>query len=227
MPIISGKTIQEEVDVKIINSLIQICVGAVIVILMVSCGSKVPLPTEKERAEARKKIPCVIVLPVETGVNIDPGVTYEDAAVVEAGAQFMDGVIAEELAVHENIRVLSKRQLTSLMPEDANTRLGLIKAVGTELKCGAVMIVSLSEYRQRVGGSFGADVPASAAFSMRLINANDGSVIWSGQFKEAQQSLMSDIMSFGKAQSRGFKWITVEELVRQGLSEKIKECPYL
>jgi len=46
-------------------------------------------------------------------------------------------------------------------------------------------------------------------------------------FKETQQSLMSNLMTFGKAENRGFKWITVEELVRQGIHEKIEECPYL
>ena len=62
---------------------------------------------------------------------------------------------------------------------------------------------------------------------MRLVNTRDGGVLWQSMFKETQQSLMSNLMSFDKAESRGFKWITVEELVRQGINEKIEECPYL
>jgi hypothetical protein len=105
--------------------------------------------------------------------------------------------------------------------------LKLIRNVGSELKCGAVLMTSLADYRQRVGGSYGAESPASASFSMRLINSRDGSVIWQSMFKETQQSLMSNLMSFDKAVSSGFKWITVEELVRQGINKKIEECPYL
>lgn len=216
-----------EGDVKIQYSLIRVFLVTIVVSLAVSCSTKVPLPTDDERATARNQVPCVIVLPVQTRVNKDEGVTYQDAAVLEQGAQFMDGAMAEALVGHDHVRVLSDRQFTSLIPEDSGTQIALIKAVGSELKCDSVLMTQLIEYRQRIGGSMGADAPASATFSMRLFSARDGKVIWAGQFKETQQSLMSNIMSFEKAQNRGFKWITVEELVRQGLKEKIEECPYL
>lgn len=192
-----------------------------------ACVTKQSLPTEEERQEAQAKVPCIIVLPVETSVNTDSSITYSNAAVLENGAEFMDSVITDALIGKNNVRVLSNRQLTALIPSDSGSQLKLIRHVGSELKCGAVLMTTLVDYRQRMGGSYGADSPASATFSMKLVNTRDGRVLWQSMFKETQQSLMSNLMSFDKAESRGFKWITVEELVRQGINEKIEECPYL
>ncbi len=213
--------------VKGYSKFLQLLVICAITTLLSACGLKQLLPTEQERQEAQVKVPCIIVLPVETTVNKDVSMSYPDAAVLESGAEFMDSVLAEELVGRKNVRVISERQLTSLIPRDSASQLTLIKNIGSELKCGAVLITSLFDYRQRQGGSYGAESPASAAFTMKLVNTRDGRVIWQSMFKETQQSLMSNLLSFSKAESRGFKWITVENLVRQGLVEKIEECPYL
>ena len=209
---------------QVFLQLLAICAVSM---LFSACSTKQPLPTEEERQEAHAKVPCIIVLPVETRVNTDSSMTYNNAAVLENGADFVDSVIKEALVGKNNVRVLSNRQLTALIPRDSGSQLNLIKNVGSELKCDAVLMTQLVDYRQRVGGSYGADSPASTAFNMRLISTRDGHVIWQSMFKETQQSLMSNLMSFDKAESRGFKWITVEELVRQGINEKIEECPYL
>jgi len=193
------------------------------VVILASCSAKQPLPTEEERLEAKKQVPCIVVLPVDTAVNSDSSMTYKKAAVLEEGAAFMDTILVEEFIDSNSVRVLKPRQLTSLIPDDTSTQMALIKRIGSELKCDAVLITTLSDYRQRVGGKYGADSPASAMFDMKLVSARSGEVLWTGVFKETQQSLMSNIL----AQNRGFTWITVEELIRQGISEKIAECPYL
>ena len=191
------------------------------------CSTKTQLPTDEQRQEAQAKVPCIIVLPVETRVNADASMSYQEAAILEKGAAYMDSVLAEAVVGKQNVRILSNRQLTSLLPDDSGSRLKLIKRVGSELKCNGVLVTTLEEYRQRVGGNYGADSPASATFTMKLINSRDGRVLWTSMFKETQQSLMSNLLSFGRAESRGFKWITVEELVRQGVGETLNRCPYL
>ncbi len=62
---------------------------------------------------------------------------------------------------------------------------------------------------------------------MRLVEVKTKAVLWSADFDETQESLMSNILAFNKAQSRGFKWVSVENLVRQGIKERIADCPYL
>ncbi len=221
------KTNAKEVNVKGYSMFLHLLAICAITTILSACATKQTLPTEQERQEARVKVPCIIALPVETTVNRDASVSYSDAAVLERGAEFMDSVINEALIGNNNVRALSERQLVALIPSDSGSRLTLIQNIGSELKCGAVLTTSLIDYRQRQGGSYGAESPASATFTMKLISTRDGRVLWQSMFKETQQSLLSNLMSFSKAESRGFKWITVEELVRQGINEKLKECPYL
>ena len=213
--------------VKGYSKFLQLLAICAIITVLSACGLKQTLPTEQERQEAQVRVPCILVLPVETTVNKDASMSYSDAAVLESGAEFMDSVLAEELIGRNNVRVLSERQLTSPIPSDSAAQLTLIRNIGSQLKCGAVLITSLIDYRQRQGGSYGAESPASAAFAMKLVNTRDGRVLWQSMFRETQQSLMSNLLSFSRAESRGFKWITVENLVRQGIVEKIEECPYL
>ncbi len=245
--------------------LVLICTAAAI--LLVSCSSKQPLPTEEEKQAARMKVPCVIALPVITDLRSDKGaespgtttraedamamerehketirmmdstgfpvmtsaraddsVTFQNAAKLEKGAGFLDQQLQDALRGHDTVRFLSNRQLTSLLPENEMTQAALLRSIYSELKCNAVLVTSLSRYVQRVGGDYGVDSPASVAFSMKLFDTSDGSVIWSATFDETQQSFMSNIMS---AHKYGLKWLTVEDLATLGINEKIAECPYL
>jgi hypothetical protein len=215
------------VPVKTPHFFISRLLPLILIALLSSCGSKQPLPTEEDRQEARLKVPCIVVLPVETRVNSDPSISYKKASVLEDGAAYMDSVLAEQMVGKKNIRVLSSRQFLSLIPQDSADKLVLMKKIGSELKCNAVLETTLSSYRQRVGSSYGVDSPASVAFSFRLFDTSDGRVIWSSTFKETQQTVMSNIMSLGSGESRGLKWLTVEELAELGITEQIKECPYL
>lgn len=196
------------------------------VLPIVSCSTKRILPTEKERQNARMKTPCILVLPVKTVVNQDKNVNYQKAAELEKGAEFMDTVIREEMVGRSHVRTLSARQLETLLPTAAGSQQEIARVVGSELKCDAVFFTVLNRYQQRVGGEYGADSPASTAFTMQLIDSRDGRLLWSITFDETQEFLTSNLWSFGKAYERGFKWITVEQLVRQAIHEKLEECPY-
>ncbi|MBT8344719.1 MAG: hypothetical protein KJO28_00345 [Desulfofustis sp.] len=245
--------------------LVLICTA--IAILLASCSTKQPLPTEEEKQVARMKVPCIIALPVITdlrsnkgagdqipstraegslamerehketikmidstgfpvmaGPTSDDALTYQNAAKLEKGAEFLDTQLKNALRGHDTVRFLSNRQLTSLLPENEMTQAALLRSIYTELKCNAVLVTSLSRYTQRVGGDYGVDSPASVAFSMKLFDAADGSVIWSATFDETQQSFMSNIMS---AHKYGLKWLTAEDLATLGIEEKIAQCPYL
>jgi hypothetical protein len=193
------------------------------VVGLTSCGTKQAPPTDEERLEARGRVPCIVVLPVMADLKSDDSMTYAQAAKLENGASFLDQTIAEAFTGYDNVRLLSQRQLTSLLPENDAAQSVLLTRIGSELKCNAALVTTLSRYEQRVGGEYGADSPASAAFSMKLFNTRDGSLIWSTMFNQTQQSLLSNIMS---AYQYGLKWLTVEELVTLGVAEKIKQCPY-
>lgn len=149
--------------------------------------------------------------------------TYQSAANLEKGAAYLDTRLKDALKGHDNVRFISQRQLTSLLPETEMAQGALLGSIGSVLKCNAVLVTSLSRYVQRVGGDYGVDSPASVAFSMKLFDTSDGSVIWSATFDETQQSFLSNVMS---AHKYGLKWLTAEELVELGINEKIEQSPY-
>lgn len=245
--------------------MVPLCIATAV--LLTSCSTKQPLPTEEEKQAARMKVPCVIALPVIADLRADSGdgnqptspraegslamereyketikmidstgfpvmagpkaddaLTYQNAAKLEKGAGFLDEQLKNALRGHDTVRFLSNRQLTSLLPENEMSQTALLRSIYSELKCNAVLVTSLSRYVQRVGGDYGADSPASVAFSMKLFDTSNGSVIWSATFDETQQSFMSNIMS---AHKYGLKWLTAEELATLGIEEKIAQCPYL
>lgn len=261
----SPKTLQQRC---IVNKWKQmLLLTAAIFMLITSCSTKQPLPTEEERLEARTRVPCIIALPVLTDLRPDqdaadqdaqqssdgarymdrelketlkmndgtgfpvmtdqkPGatLTYQAAAELEKGAGYMDQQLKEALQGSINIRFLSQRQVTSLLPGSESAQATLFKKIGSELKCNAVLVTTLSRWAQRVGGEYGVDSPASVAFSMKLFDTSDASVIWSGTFDETQQSWMNNVIS---AHKYGFKWLSVEELVTLGIEEKVAQSPYL
>lgn len=203
-------------------------ISPIMILLLISaCSSKRVLPTEEQRREARQQMSCIVILPVETELHGDPPITFDKASDLEKGAAYMDMVLTDQLVGRSHVRVLSERQVTSLIPIDTATREALFEKVGSALNCSGVMVTTLKDFQQRVGGSYGVDAPASLSFTMKLFDTASSRMVWSGMFSETQQSLFSNIMSFSTAQNRGFKWITVEELVDQGIREKIEECPYL
>ncbi len=192
-------------------------------LLAASCSTKQTLPTQEQIEQARMQVPCIVALPVVADLKSDPSLNYQTAAELEKGASFMDVQLNDALKGHDNVRFLSERQLTSLLPESEAAQAALFRTIGSELKCNAVLVTSLSRYSQRVGGDYGVDSPASATFTMKLFNAADASVIWSSTFDVTQESLFENLMS---AHKYGLKWLTVEELLIMGITEKVEQCPY-
>jgi len=206
---------------------VQVLLACLLLTMLASCGGTSAVPTEQQRQVAISQVPCLVVMPVETDLQEDQAVKYDRAARLEQGASYMDTVLAEQLNGRGHVRVLSSRQLTALMPERGSDRQDLIERIGSALKCNAVLVTTLSRYQPRVGGDYGVEQPASVVFSMKLHDIRQDTVLWSTMFAETQQSLLSNLMSFGRAVQRGFKWVTAEEMVEQGIVDKIRECPYL
>ncbi len=208
------------------GSSVKVCLFCCVVLLLSTC-SIFQESADRGGDKDVQKLSCLIVLPTETPVNADTKMDYAQASNLQKGAAFMDGVIANELKNFSGSRLLNAAQVEGLTTGIVSTKMDMVKKIGKELKCDAILTSTITRFHQREGGEFAANSPASAAFTMELIRVTDGKVLWRGNFDETQESLLSNLLSFGKAQSRGFKWITVEELVRQGVHERLSACPYL
>ena len=191
-------------------------------LLLSSCAG------QKSSEDSARQIPgavnCVAVLPTRALAD-ETGNTQ--SVTLRRGAALIDTLMAREIGANVNVRVLSSDELDSLYTGEGSGLLAVIRNVSQITGCDAVMITTVRRFKQREGGEYAADAPASASFDLRIVDAKSKNVLWAADFNETQQSLFSNIFSFGKAQSRGFKWITVEELVSQGVKERLAECPYI
>ncbi len=197
-----------------------------ILLTVLSCSGKKVVKSNDMQKEV-EKISCLAVMPVTTTVSTTRNMKFADAETLEKGADYLEAVVLEELNQTDVARIVTPGQLEDLLNEVPGGKIGLLKEVGKQVNCTTILYTTVQRFDQRQGGDFAVDSPASAAFEMRLVNVHNGSVLWSGNFNETQQSLLDNILTFNKAQSRGFKWITVEDLVRQGVHERISDCPYL
>ncbi len=182
-------------------------------------GTVVEVPVEP--------LACIVVLPAGTSLGKGDTIKYSDAKELEKGAAFATAVMSRELADTPKVRVITSSQLFTLIPEVSGGISGTVTMLGKKLNCEGVLTTTVGRFSQREGGEYASESPASANFKMVLRRASTGSVLWSADFKETQKSFLSNVLSFDKAQDRGFKWISVEELLEQGIKERLADCPYL
>lgn len=207
------------------RSIRQIGLLVTLAFALSSCSSKQAQVADNAK-EPLKQIGCYLIMPVGTTVDSSVKIKYDEAENLEKGARYVDTVLATELSGHDNARIVDGKQLDSYFPEVKGGVSGVIKEVGTKLGCDAMLLTTVSRFTQREGSTYAVDSPASVAFDMRLINVDTGASLWSTTFSETQQSVMSNVLSWGKAESRGFQWITAEELISQAVKERLEIFPY-
>ncbi len=206
-------------------SIIYIGTLCCLTFMLISCSGKKADDAKMSKQDV-KKLSCLIVMPARTTVATTKNMKFSDAEILEKGATFLDGVISEELGHTGVTNIISPNQINNFLDEVEGGSLGMLREIGKKVDCNTVFHTTVQRFKQREGGDYAVDSPASAAFEMRLIDLQTGTVLWSGNFNETQESLFNNLFSFDKAKSRGFKWITVETLARQGVHERVKECPY-
>lgn len=201
-----------------------LCVVALLVFFLSSCalppgGKQVALPLEP--------LNCIAVLPAITSVNQDDSVEYHQAKSLDSGAAFVSQILQAELAGHPKVLLVSASQLDNLVPEVAGGLSGMISSIGEKLNCEAVLVTTVHRFEQRQGSEYAVEAAASAEVDLVLWHAAKKTVLWSADFKETQEALFNNLFSYNKMLSRGFKWLTVEQLIEEGVKERLGQCPYL
>ncbi len=189
------------------------------------CGQK---QQTGEAAPEQDRIPltCIGVMPVVTETPDNGQPDFKQSKALARGAEVLTQLVQERYGGREDIRFLSAAQLSGLQAGDASP-LARIRQAGEFTSCNGVLTLAISRYHDRIGGPYSAADPASVAFSYRLIEANSGQVLCQGEFDETQQSVLENLFSLESARERGFTWITAQELLREGLTDKFQDCPYL
>ena len=168
----------------------------------------------------------IAVLPVRPVIEADDGQPVAGEKMLLDGSQVMNDLMKEMLAGKSGIRFVAEPAATQGR-RTAGVNLETARRIAAQQGCNVVLETTLSRYNERVGSEYGVKQPAAVTFAYRLYEVGDGRVLCHGRFDEQQKSLMENLLALPKAQSRGLVWLTAEELARDGLQEKLGECPYL
>jgi hypothetical protein len=210
-----------------VGKLSELFIYACAVLLLSSCSSPSGNRGNNQDPAALVPLSCIAVLPAGTSVSEEEVIDFDEAQSLEKGAAYATEVIRNELKDNPEVRVLSSNEVAFLVPEISGGQIGTVIALGQKLNCDGVLLTTVRRYKQREGTEYAADSPASVNFSMVLRHSSNGNVLWSADFREKQQSFLSNIFSFTRAKERGFKWVSVEKLMEQGITKRLNECPYL
>ncbi len=88
-----------------------------------------------------------------------------------------------------------------------------------------ILVGYLYQFKERQGKRYSVVQPASVAFDMALLDARNGQIAWKGVFIETQRALSDDLLSFGDFVKRGGRWLTAEELARDGIAKVLMTFP--
>ncbi len=174
-----------------------------------------------------KQLSCIAVPPAGTAIDKEEAIGNERRRSLENGAAYATGIMARELSGNVKVRIISAAEAAAFAPEVSGGVFGVVAAIGKKVGCDGVLVTTIRKFKQREGTEYASEDPASADLHMVLLHAGSGAVLWTADFRETQESFLENIFSYDKMQKQGFKWISVEQLVEQGITERLATCPYL
>jgi hypothetical protein len=206
------------------RSLWTAVVAAAMAFVAVACAPQpVELDTDRS-APVIMPIDSIVILPTEIQLDRIQRVDSAALARLEAGRQTLDSLIAEYVDGLPNARIISESELEGMLGVFSGSRLSQARKVGEQAGSDAAMISTIKRFISRDASQ---SRPASVAFDYQLIAVASGQVLCAGTFDETQQPFLYNVFSLQRAVSRHFKWISAEELAREGLVDKLDGCVYL
>jgi hypothetical protein len=186
------------------------------------CARTAPAPLKAQPSEELAPIRTLVVLPVTSREPDDQDV---NADALQEGAQVIERLLADFFLEHQQrVSIVTEEQQEALGIEFPGSRREMARLIGERLNGDAVLQVMIERYFERLGTSYSVQSPASVSFRFSLIHVASGRIICTGMFNEAQQPLTSDLFALPKMARRGFKWVTAEELTKEGLQRELRKC---
>lgn len=205
----------------------KIKVGLALCCFVVAAGCAQKEGPASVATDSSVAISCIAVMPVQPSVDFEDILSPAEKKTLKDGSLVMDGLLKQFLTGKANVRFVAEGQSAGKKTEGGTNGLVNARRVADQLKCNAALETNLNQYADRVGGPYGAKESAAVTFTYRLYETGSGKVICHGRFDEKQQSVMDNLLTLPKAQSRGMTWLTAEELLREGVKERLGQCAYL
>jgi len=170
-------------------------------------------------------IHTIVVIPTETTPDKKNGKETNSGQLAE-GVMTMDRALQNYFLDKPDVKILPaySKEMNGIK---GGNRLSLIRQIGKHMQGDAVLTCSVNRFIKRQGNKYSVDSPASVAFECQLISVESGRALCYFSFDETQQPLSENLLDLPGAARRGFKWVTAEELMKDGLNNKLTTCPYL
>ncbi len=142
----------------------------------------------------------------------------------------MTGKLFDRLLKNKSYDLISPGQakgvFSSLVSSDmALGEIEIFQKIGKAFSSDAVLIGYIYRWREREGGDYAIDRPASVAFDLYLIRSDNGAVLWKGRFNKTQQSIAGNIFEMDTFLKSKGKWLTAETLMELGLANLLERFP--
>jgi peptidoglycan-synthase activator LpoB len=172
-----------------------------------------------------ERINLIAVMPIERAEPVDAP-TAEDRPRLKSGAQrVVTAQIYSVLASSSKWRFVPDLTVMQALPK-IDSKGGLqsrARDLGKAVGADGVLFGTVSRYKDREGGEYGAREPASVAFTLSLVSVPTGKVLWTRTFDETQQSLSSNLFNWWQFWRGGPRWFTAEEFTRLGVERSLDD----
>uniref|UniRef100_UPI004056029D hypothetical protein n=1 Tax=Candidatus Electronema sp. TaxID=2698783 RepID=UPI004056029D len=184
------------------------------------CAGKNGGPDKEKLPDFR--LSCAAVLPVAQAAEAGQ---QAQAKTLAEGAAVLNQQLRDYFGNRTDIRLISAEEAGDA--GGPRTSLAAAKAAAEKVGCNAIVETTLYGYKERLGGEYTAKEPAAVSFSYRMLSLPDGTALCRGRFDEEQEPLMSNLLKFRQSAENGFKWVTADRLLEQGLRERLDSCSFL
>lgn len=157
-------------------------------------------------------------------------ICVEDPSILPNAGITLTRLVDQQFRLRFGQQILPREEVKTaenglkLNPE-TDTPLSMAKALGKALDVDVVAMGTVWRYRDRVSEAGMPDRHASVAFSVYLVNVSSGRVIWNSMFDETQKPLMDNLLEARKQIKMGLKWLSADELAKQGVQQVFSTFP--
>lgn len=174
---------------------------------------------EETKTFEKEKIKSLALIPFSSKSRLSETMSKEAVAEKERymTVSLYDALTADIYRIKITPLQQSDKEFARIKAETPNSyyREQAVNA-GKSLGVDAVMIGVISEYNERQGSAIGVESPAGVKFSVEVLDTKSGKLLWETYFNETQRPLFQNVLEIEKFFKRGGKWITADELAKEG-----------
>lgn len=174
---------------------------------------------EETKTFEKEKIKSLALIPFSSKATLSETMSKEAVAKKERymTVSLYDALTADIYRIKITPLQQSDKEFARIKAETPNSyyREQAVNA-GKSLGVDAVMIGVISEYNERQGSAIGVESPAGVKFSVEALDTKSAKLLWESYFTETQKPLFQNVLEIEKFFKRGGKWITADELAKEG-----------